>query len=314
MTTILARDCISTVVAGRPTAVTFGNFDGIHLGHQRLMSAVTEEQRRLGSDALSVVVSFYPHPGLVLGKAPRLPNITTLRQDLEILSQLGVNALYLVHFTPRFAALSAQEFINQVLLRTLNTQSLVVGPDARCGHNREGTPEYLQREFDRRGLVCRRVEFVESGSVAISSRRIRAAISEGAVSEAQALLGRPFCYASKVVHGDARGKQLGFPTANLHPNAQVVPAHGVYAVRAEFRGAVYPAVVNIGTRPTFQGSGVRIEAHLLDYGAGDFYGERLSLRFVERLRGEQKFDSLEDLRTQIRNDIASARRILSSIP
>lgn len=294
----------------RESVVTIGNFDGLHLGHQRLIKVLMEEKLRLHSGATTVVLSFYPHPGVVLGKAASLPQITTLRQELRILGELEVDTLHLLHFTKKFSALSAEDFIRQVLVENLNARTLIIGPDARVGHNREGDPNFIRSEFQRLGRRCVEVEFVPDGDAPISSRRIRDEIQLGQVESARRLLGRPFVYSSRVIHGERRGRSIGFPTANLLLNAQVLPKTGVYAGRVAVHGKTFGCVTNIGTRPTFDGKKVSVETHLLDYAGPEVYGARLEVEFWFRIRDERKFASPEELRTQIAADVTEARRRL----
>lgn len=310
MGTILRRHgSLGATVTG-PTAVTIGNFDGLHLGHRSLISEVVREKTALGADALSVIVSFYPHPGEVLGKAAHLPRITSLHQKLAILSDWGVDLLYLVHFTAAFSKVSAKQFVDDLLISKLNVSTLVIGPDARVGHKKEGTPEFLVRELDRHRKRCRIVSFVDSEGSAVSSRRIRSLIEDGNVEQASLLLARPFAYRSRVVEGDQRGRTLGYPTANLLPNEQVVPRNGIYAARVRVGNTHYSAAVSVGVRPTFNGQGVKIEAYLLDYPGGDLYGKTIEVAFIARIRDELTFSNAAELKSEIERDVVKVRNIL----
>ncbi len=309
--TLLCRQSVRRCIAGRACAVTLGNFDGLHLGHQQLLRAVAEEKKRLGPGACSVLVSFYPHPGVVLGKAPRLPQITTSRQKLRFMSEFGIDIFHAIRFTKEFASLTAQRFIEEILIQRLNTRTLVIGPDARVGHNREGTPEFIKAALGSLGRSCREIPFLAESGEVISSRRIRSLIEGGELQIAEKMLGRPFTYASTVIAGDQRGRQIGFPTANLHVNRQVLPRPGVYAGFAEVPQGVFKFVGNIGMRPTFSGKGLQLEAHLLDFPGDSLYGGHMALQFKARLRDEIRFAGIEELRAQIVNDIANARRMLS---
>lgn len=310
MTTILRRHGPSSIRAEAPAAVTIGNFDGLHLGHRSLVSEVVREKSAMGRNARAVVISFYPHPGEVLGKSKHLPRLTTLHQKLTLLSDWGVDELYLIHFTKAFSQVSAKSFIDDILLRAVGADFLIIGPDARVGHNKEGTPEFLSRELTALGKSCRVVSFIDAGGAVISSRRIRGLIVEGRVEEANALLGRPFAYRSRIVRGDRRGRLLGFPTANLHPNDQVVPQNGIYAARLHLDSRQFDAAVSVGVRPTFNGSGIKIEAHILDYTGPEIYGRTVEVAFIARIRDELKFSGEEELKAEMRRDVEKIRAVL----
>ena len=305
--TIVVRDASRLPPLGEPVVGAIGNFDGVHLGHQALLGRVRD---RVAGGGTGVAISFYPHPMVVLRRAERLPLLTTLRLKLQALGEAGVALLYLIHFTPRFSRRSADEFIEETLWGTLGLSHLVIGPDARVGVDRSGTAEYLVERFQRSGRSAEIVPFVQSGGETISSRRIRQLVSGGQVDEAARLLGRPFTLDSLVITGDRRGRQLGFPTANLKPNRQVTPERGVYATRTILNGTSWASVTNVGVRPTFGGERLAVETHLLEYTGPEFYGAEVEVAFIERLRGEQRFSGIEELKSQIGRDIAAARRIL----
>ena len=284
---------------GGSVSVTFGSFDGLHRGHQELINALGTQHR--------VVLSFYPHPAQALGKVPRIPRISTLRQDLCLLSSLGVHDFVLLQFTKRLAELSAADFIKNILLEGLGASEIVVGPDARFGAEAKGDLDFLKRLSTQLGFKLKTLSFTEVDGAKISSREIRREISAGLMQEAARSLGRCFCYQGRVVRGEGRGRKIGIPTANIGCSDQIVPGRGVYLTQAKFAGGEYLAVTNIGIRPTFNGQHETIEAHLLDYSGLEFYGARIELKFIEKIREEKKFSGIAELVAQIEQDIAYAR-------
>lgn len=281
-------------VEPRPRRVAVGEFDGVHLGHR----AVIE-----GSDT---VLTFEPHPASVVrtGGGPKL--LTTLELKAELVAELGVEELVVVPFDERFAHQEPAEFVDSVLVQALGASDVSVGENFRFGHRARGTALLLAADgrFDTRV-----VPLVEVNGVPVSSTRIRNLLGDGEVDTAARLLGAAFRIRGEVVGGDQRGRELGFPTANIVPDPKLAcPGNGVYACRV----GEHLAAVNVGVRPTF-GSDLRllVEAHLLDF-QGDLYGERLTVEFVERLRSEQRFDSVEDLVAQMHRDVESTRELLAS--
>jgi riboflavin kinase / FMN adenylyltransferase len=287
-----------------------GNFDGVHRGHQALVAATTAEAQRRGQAA--VVLTLDPHPARLL-KPERAPAaIMTLAQKAETLESLGVDALVVVPFTIAFAAQTPEMFAAEILVRHLAASVVLVGENFRFGHDRVGTLATLEGLGRELGFEVSGVPAVLHAGAPVSSSRIRTAIAEGQVDEAAALLGRPYCLDGQVVAGDGRGRTIGIPTANILPYNEIKPGRGVYACRVRLReeeSADVLAVVNIGERPTFDGVGTTVEAHLLDF-QGDLYGQTLRLEFVARIRGEQRFSSAAELVAQIQSDIAGARRML----
>lgn len=290
----------------RGGAVAIGNFDGVHLGHEQVVRVLLEAS---GGHS-STVVSFYPHPLRILGRANDVPVITSVREKRARLGQLGVDALYLIHFTSRLAQMSAEEFIEQVLVRALGARTLVMGQDGALGRAREGDLTYLRAKLPEYGIALQVVPTLEIGGVRPGSRSIRSSIGRGDVQGAASLLGRSFSISACVGHGDKRGGALGFPTMNLVVGKRLIPARGVYACRVRIGHAEYKAVANIGTRPTFSGLGERLEVHVLDHDPGSMYGRRIEVFFLERLRDERRFASVEELKTQIALDVAQARVLL----
>ena len=294
----------------RPAHVTIGAFDGLHRGHQALIGEMVGESHAAGQAA--VVITFFPHPSVVLrGRRPSF-YLSTPGEKVEYLARLGVDATVTHPFSREVANVPAAEFVDR-LVGFARLKRLWVGEDFALGHNREGDVAYLRAAGEQRGFDVHVMEPVLIDGEIISSTRIRQTLRDGAVEQAARYLGRPFRLSGQVVKGAQRGRQLGIPTANVAVGEEhAVPAMGVYAVRAHHAGGVSPAVVNIGFRPTFEGGEARpvIEAHLLDF-AGDLYDSTLTLEFVARLRAEMKFPGIDALVAQIKRDIETARVILA---
>ena len=294
--------------------VAIGNFDGVHIGHRSLFDRLV--QQKADRDGKIVALSFYPHPSVKLGRVDQIPRITSLRQKLRQLAEIGVDQLCLIHFTHEFSQLSTAEFVEQILIRFLNTHLLVIGQDARVGRAGQGTAEILSAQLEQRGRKCEIVNLLKSEDLKISSRRIRGCITAGQVKEAAMLLGRPFALDARIVSGDQRGRTLDFPTANLHLVKQVLPANGVYACQLRLTDRQFAAVTNVGTRPTFDGRGVRVETHVIDppkeINAILSYGSRCQVEFIDRLREEIRFEGVAELKAQILIDIAQARQVLAA--
>jgi riboflavin kinase/FMN adenylyltransferase len=294
--------------AGRPS-VTIGNFDGVHRGHQRVLSALLLSARRRGQ--ASVVLTFEPHPGRVLHPDRPLPEITTPGQKDELLRRAGVDQVIFLQFTPRLAALAPEQFIEQVLREALNAGEIVTTPTFRFGHDRRGDPELLRRSGAGGGFETLLVEEIGAGGGPISSTRIRQALRHGDLELAAELLGRPYAVEGVVVAGAGRGSTLGFPTANLNSDNELFLARGVYLVEVRGAGLQRHGLANLGVRPTFGGDQLTLEVHLLDY-SGDLRGLRLEVGFLQRLRDERRFSGPAALEAQIRADVLGARSLLES--
>ena len=292
----------------RRVVVALGNFDGAHLGHQEVLRRAVEEGRRRG---LSVVAAtFHPHPRAVLGagEAPRL--LTPLGLRREVLLGYGADRVVEIPFDRDLSRKSPEQFVRDVLVGELGAGVVVVGENFRFGHRAAGDFEELRRLMREAGGEAVGVGVRgAAGGEGISSTRIRAMISEGRVAEAAGLLGRPYTLRGEVVEGDRRGRSIGFPTANVVPDAEaVVPARGVYAGFVSFGEERYAACTNVGTAPTFGRTESRIEAYLLDF-ERDLYGRVVDVSFVGRIREERRFAGVEQLVQQIQRDVAEARRI-----
>jgi riboflavin kinase/FMN adenylyltransferase len=293
--------------------LTIGNFDGLHLGHRAIMEIVIARARALEGEA--VVFTFHPHPRKVLrpDRAPRL--LTTIEQKAELLEEVGVDVLIVEPFDRDFAGISPGHFVEEYIYRRISPMEVYVGYDFHFGRDREGSMRLLAETGPRLGFAVTIVPEVTQGERDVNSTRIRDLLEEGRVDEAGELLGRPFSVRGVVVRGDGRGHGIGFPTANLDAENELLPAAGVYAGELRLlddgeppRGSLKPAVANVGVRPTFRdGQGFLAEAHLIDF-EGDLYGRRVELAFRHRLRSEQKFPDVDALRQQIARDVEEARR------
>jgi riboflavin kinase/FMN adenylyltransferase len=289
--------------------VTIGVFDGVHRGHQQLIARMVEAAHSTGNSA--AVLTFDPHPAAALGYDPP-PLLTTAEERAKLMATLGLDLLVVPPFTETTARTSAADFV-KLLIQHLGLAQLWGGPDFAFGHRREGDMPFLQRLGTERGFIVRVVEPLVWEGDLVSSSRVRAALQSGDIPQATGCLGRPYRLAGCVVPGRGEGHKIGTPTANLSlPPERLVPANGIYVCLAHTaHQGTHPAVINVGTRPTFDYNGqtVVVEAHLLDFDA-DLYGQTLALDFVARLRDELAFPSVEALVAQIQDDIAQARAIL----
>ena len=293
-----------------PSAVTLGNFDGVHLGHRELFRHLVKLARQLNIP--SVVYTFEPHPLKFLApdKAPLLLN--TPEEKRRLIAASHVDYLIESPFTSEFATMSPEQFVDDVLVAKLKVKALVVGYDYAFGRGRLGNVDFLRACGKEKGFTVDMLQPVGADGLPYSSTRIRTMVAAGDVAGVVRLLGRQYNLEGVVVPGDQRGRKLGFPTANLETTKEQLPPPGVYAVKVRCRLLEYNAVVNIGYRPTFDGKMSTIEVYLLDF-TGDLYGEKLRMYFVERLRGEQKFDTIDALVNAISADVLRARQILQSV-
>jgi riboflavin kinase/FMN adenylyltransferase len=290
-----------------PSHATIGSFDGIHRGHQALLKPLIAGARAAG--AASVLVTFEPHPRCVIDPDHCPPLLTTLEEKTWLLDQLGLDHVVVIPFTRQIAALSAATFMER-LLRGIELRRIVVGENHRFGHGQRGDPALLRRLGARHGFNVDVAPTLLRGREPISSSRIRRLVLLGQVRAAAQLLGRDYFIRSTVEHGAKRGRQLGFPTANLKivPN-KLLPANGIYAARADLEDGTYAGALSVGFRPTFGGSTVTVEVFILDFDA-DIYGRLLTVWFVQRLRGEKRFASVPALQQQMGRDVENTRRIL----
>jgi riboflavin kinase/FMN adenylyltransferase len=284
--------------------VAQGTFDGVHLGHRAILGTALTRAREAGLEA--VVCTFDPHPVEVLQpeRAP-LP-ITTLDERLELIGQTGVDVVVVLAFTPELAAIEPEAFVKDVLLERLRAREIVVGYNHRFGRGARGDARLLETLAARSGFQAHVVPPKTVDGAVVSSSGIRAALARGDVTTAARALGRPYAIAGTVTSGAGRGRTLGFPTANIVSSRAVLVARGVYRGRVHVEGHSHSAVVNVGVRPTFGETTLAVEAHLLDF-TGDLYDRQVRLEFLDRLRDEMRFPSVEALRAQVARDIAAAR-------
>jgi len=280
-----------------PSVVAIGNFDGVHLGHQALLKTLmsTAQEKELKS----AVMTFEPHPRefFMPDKAPA--RLTSLREKLEWFADVGVDLVYVCHFNQRFAKLSSEEFMQKILRESLNAKSILVGDDFRFGAGRRGgVSDFINAGFD---LITQ--PQVDLAAIRVSSTAVRDALAAGQLDQATLLLGRPYSISGKVVHGKKLGRELGFPTANIHMRHERPALTGVYAVKLNGSNGA----ANLGVRPTIAGTPrLMLEVHLLDF-AGDLYGQHVHVSFLKKLREEMKFSGLDALKQQIASDVVAAK-------
>ena len=289
--------------------LTIGVFDGVHLGHKYLISQLTEHTRQ--QNLLSGVVTFRQHPREVLSPQTKLPYLTKLTEKVKLIKNEGVDAVILLSFTRELAQLSADQFVS-LLKKHLRMCGLIVGPDFALGKNREGNADTLRALGQDMNFSITVVPPMRVNGEVVSSTAIRSALADGDIKKVANLIGRSFSLQGQVTTGTGRGSELGFPTANLDVDPkQALPADGVYVTWAHIDDKAYQSVTNIGRRPTFGANTRTVETYLLDY-QGNLYGRQLKIDVVERLRGEKRFDTIEELKKQITEDIKQGRTILSS--
>ncbi|TBU89811.1 bifunctional riboflavin kinase/FAD synthetase [Stutzerimonas kirkiae] len=295
----------------RGCVATIGNFDGVHRGHQAILKRLRERALELGVP--SCVVIFEPQPREFFAPQTAPARLSRLRDKLEWLAAAGVDRVLCLAFNRRLRELSAAEFVQKVLVDGLGVRHLEVGDDFRFGCDRAGDFAFLSEAAQREGFTVEAARTVEIDGVRVSSTRVRQALASGDFAHAEQLLGRPFQISGRVLHGQKLGRQLDAPTANIQLKRCRVPLSGVYTVSIELQGRAWPGVANIGVRPSVAGDGsAHLEVHLLDF-SGDLYGRRLTVVFHHKLRDEQRFASLDALRSAISADIVAAREYWAGV-
>ncbi len=291
--------------------LALGNFDGLHRGHIKIIERV----RRVATEraATALVMTFDPHPPRVVRPDKAPPLLMTKAQRLEGIERAGLDGVAVVRFTPELSRWDPETFVRTVLVEWLHASEVWVGANFLFGHDRAGNFSMLRSLGARYGFRTEKIDPVRYKDFVVSSTRIRRLISEGRVDEAGALLGHPYSVDGVVVAGDQRGRQIGFPTANLATENELIPPNGVYAAIVRLDGVIYPAVTNVGVRPTFGDSTqTMIEAHLIDVNP-DLYGQTLRLGFIQRMRDERRFDGIDALKAQIAADVAKARTLFEQM-
>lgn len=293
----------------RNPVVTIGNFDGVHLGHREIFRTLKRTASEIGG--VSVVITFDPHPLKVVVSSRSLALINTIEEKITLIEASGIDYLVIIPFDAAFAAVTAPEFVERILVDTLGLKKLIVGYDYAFGKNREGNIPLLRRLGQQFAYSVDVLPPISSEGAIYSSSLIRQLIGDGEVATVVHYLGRNYSLAGTVVHGQHRGKSLGFPTANIRTDKELIPADGVYAVKVKIDEQLYDAACNIGANPTFALDSRSIEVFVFDF-AGDLYGREIRIYFFERLRGEQRFASPELLAAAIADDVARCRTLLAT--
>lgn len=289
--------------------VTIGNFDGVHLGHREIFRKLKSSAKEIGG--VSVVITFDPHPLKVVPSTRTVSLINTLDEKITLIEASGIDFLLIINFDPDFAAMSATDFVERILVGKIGLKRLIIGYDYAFGKQREGNISLLKKLGLQFTFEVEELLPISDGSIIYSSSLIREMIADGAVAEVIRYLGRNFSIAGRVVHGANRGKSLGFPTANIATDKELIPADGVYAVKVKIEDRLYDAACNIGFNPTFDSVRKTIEVFIFDLDE-DLYGREIRVYFFERLRSEQRFDSINELAAAITADVARCRKILAS--
>lgn len=290
--------------------VTSGTFDGVHVGHQKILDRLREIASRNNGE--TVVITFWPHPRLVLHpEDDTLKLLNTFEEKAELLKEQGIQHLIRIPFTKEFSQYTSEEFIQKILVETIGTRKLVIGYDHRFGHNREGSFEQLKINAPRYGFEVEEIPRQDVDHVGVSSSKIRKALEEGDIDTTSHFLARPYALTGRVVMGDKLGRLLGYPTANIEIDTKykLIPADGIYAVTVLHEHTTYKGMLYIGNRPTVNGTKRNIEVNIFDF-AKDIYGESLTLYFHKLIRGDAKFSDLEGLKAQLGIDKQDALRIL----
>jgi riboflavin kinase / FMN adenylyltransferase len=296
--------------SGRRPVISVGNFDGLHLGHQKIIREVIERAR--AARAIASVLTFDPHPVKVLRPAQAPPLVETLAQRLERFASSGLEAALVLRFDPALAALPAEEFVQSILVEEMRTEAILVGRNFRFGHRQQGNVAILEDMGRRLGFAVQIVDPVVVHGEVVSSTAVRRSVAEGRVADAAKLLGRPFALTGEIQPGAGRGSTILFPTLNLAPEQELLPKTGVYVTETHAEGRLYRSVTNVGFRPTFNGTHLSVESHLFEFSQRLTTG-RLEVRLRERLRDEKKFSGPEELRKQIAADIEQARQFFEGL-
>jgi riboflavin kinase/FMN adenylyltransferase len=290
--------------------VTSGTFDGVHLGHQTILSRVKEVSQSIGGE--SVILTFHPHPRMVIAGANDLKLLSTVDEKIERLEQIGIEHLVIIPFTREFSELSSEAFIRNVLVEKIGTKKLVIGYDHRFGKHREGGFDYLKENAHLYGFEVEEIPRQDIEHVTVSSSKIRQSLLSGDVNLAKEFLGQAYQLTGTVVKGKQLGRTIGYPTANVQvpEEYKLIPANGVYAVRVLYQGELHQGMLNIGTRPTVDGTYRTTEVNIFEFDR-EIYGEKLTVLFEQKLREEVKFNGLDALKSQLALDKQQAQAVLS---
>ncbi|MEE8483689.1 MAG: bifunctional riboflavin kinase/FAD synthetase [Nitrospinota bacterium] len=287
-------------------AATVGNFDGLHLGHRRILARVKEKSEK--TECPCVLITFEPPPASVIHPELNVPRLTTLEKKLDLIEECGIDAVLALEFTPEFAKKTHKDFVREVLL-PLRVRELYVGHDFHFGAGRHGNVDALAQEGKKHGFGVYEIEEVYEEGEPVRSTAIRALLKKGDVEKAARLLGRPYSIGGAVVRGAGRGKPIGFPTCNIEQPPEAVPGPGIYATRTKLRGKLYDSASHVGSVPTFDVEKPSIESYILDF-SQDIEGQEIEIHFYKKLRDIVKFDSAESLARQIKADVEATREIL----
>lgn len=293
--------------------VTTGTFDGVHLGHKTIIKQLKKIATKNNGE--TVLITFHPHPRLVLQPNSDIKLLGTIEERIELLAEVGIDHLIIIPFTKEFSRISSIEFVRDILVNQICTKKLVIGYDHHFGRNREGSFEHLLEYGPMYGFDVEEISAIDVKDVNVSSTKIREALGLGDIEKAKAYLGRNFSLRGTVIAGDQIGRSLGFPTANLNieESYKLIPEIGVYAVHVLFEEFTYKGMLNIGFRPTVSNENeLRIEAHLFDF-KGDLYGKELKIEFIERVRNEKQFKDVNHLKEQLERDLVNCKRILKAL-
>ncbi len=304
---------IKDLTKNKNTILTLGTFDGIHPGHLKIIDKLVRCSK--GKGCRNVVLTFYPHPRTVLGNDSSVKMLTTQAEKIKLLEKHGVENLLIINFTKEFASLSAEDFIYDYLINGIGLREIVLGHDHHFGKGRKGNVELLKQIGAKEDFIVTAAEPYFIDAEVVSSTKIRTAIAEGNIEKANKLLGRNYEFSGVVVGGDKRGRELGFPTANIKLTSQekLLPASGIYAVKVDVENEKHFGLLSIGKRPTFYSEGELVtEVYIFDFNR-EIYGETVTVELVERLRGEEKFSSAEELINQMNKDEENGRKIFNKL-
>lgn len=295
-----------------PSVVTIGTFDGVHIGHQKIIKKLTKKASK--ENLISVVLTFFPHPRMVLQQNPNIELLNTIAERKEILSALELDFIYIKRFTKEFSELSARDFVKTVLVDTLHAKYVIIGYDHQFGKDRSANIDDLRKFGAEFGFQVEEISAQDVEEVAVSSTKIRTALKTGDITTANSYLGYSYYINGTVVRGKGFGKKMEFPTANIHvPDAyKLIPKDGVYVVSSMYQDQVIYGMMNIGNNPTFDADKKTIEAHFFDFNE-DLYGQDLKIMFLDRLRDEHKFESVEALIEQLRRDRTKAQQFIATL-